>query len=175
MLALDGNQVLDVEEQNYLLNQRAYWKEQYYLTTSDVIILIHFKEELLEFTQCTADDIKTIFDDDTDPYLGTHMSNKLANEYKGDITFYLAKGCDPRTQSIIGHHLLPSMETHTITKLMAFFHWIMCSLGSYDMDEMFHNNDITKLWKSSNAIYFFFHIEGHKQDQLIEKYNQLYI
>jgi hypothetical protein len=155
-------------------NSLSMLKIYYALTPEDIEFLCCSQDELMAFTQFSSADIQKIWIELGDPQMGLHMGNKLANEYNGDIILFLASGCDPESKRLIGNKLLPSFEPIHMFKIINFFQWIKCGLGSYHLDEMFQDNSIGHLWKTSNSIYFFFQLESHQQDLLIGKYNESY-
>jgi hypothetical protein len=156
-------------------------RELYGLETNILDKILSLEDELKRFSNVTGAEVKEIYikNECDDGSLASHMANKLdtygaaiRNTKVSNMVLLFVGGSDWTFKTLMRASYFPKLDNNELWKIMNFFHWIMCSLGSYNIDNMFQNDDITKNWETINCVEFFFSLAENDRNILINEYKK---
>jgi hypothetical protein len=141
----------------------------------NIELLLDNKENLLRFSNCLNEAaVKIIwsnYETDTEDYkMADHMANRFKKFFSDPACFFSGTPC---IQSLLNIKCDLHMDHTDAYIVMEFFKYIKCSLGFYDIKNMFGEDKIN-MWKELNSINFFFELTNEMQLELIKKYNATY-
>ena len=141
----------------------------------DIQLLEKVEEQLLKFSECDAQDIENIWENDvfSTENEAEYMVDRFRDRCSDPVIFY--------TSCIVGEqkHLLSkyfdNLHLKDMCRISEFLKWIRYMLGVYDIKNLSNDINIVNVWKQSPVAVFFFRLDKDLQIKLVDKYNLSYI
>jgi len=138
------------------------------------------KDSLLSCSSLTQSNIKDTYAGIGDKSMGLHLSRKFEIECRtshhtvSQIAL-LNIGLDSTNARILFPRIMYQYEG---TKIMAFFHWIVCSLAPYSLRsygekaglDLVNIDSMINEWKSKDSIAFFYGLTNTLQELILRSY-----
>ena len=138
----------------------------------EIDLILKYKDQLLQFDQCTKEDIYNIWTNDVfctenDP---EYMVKKFKQDRNDPVIFY-SSTCLVEEQRYLLNKYFPNASIENMCRITEFLKWTRYMLGGYDIKSLSADDKITELWRNSTVSVFFFGLTLEMQTKLVNKYN----